>query len=202
MRSQDDIVLVGPQIKVSGHKLGALIDPDSLGVAKGTGLVEPAHHVFATVTEAWIDDWREPPERVDHCEHPDLHAGRKLVVHNVHCPGFVWLRRLLSIVPQLRLDPPLRRLVAVLQARLTLDSVCLLDADIPARTLKHNMHTAMAILHTDCADLLGASFKTGLIGATGFVVICGSTNFQDTARPTNRNILFLTNRIDQLALPR
>jgi putative transposase len=39
------------------------------------------------------------------------------------------------------------------------------------------------------------------IGVTGFVVICGSIDFQDAAGPTNRNVPFLTNRIDQLALP-
>ncbi len=75
-----------------------------------------------------------------------------------------------------------------------------LDVDIPALTLKHNMHTAIGIPHTGCADLFDASFKTGLIGATRFVVICGSIDFKDAAGPSNRNIPFLTNRIDQLTL--
>ena len=77
----------------------------------------------------------------------------------------------------------------------------LLDVDIPALTLKHNMHAATAIPHTGCADFLDASFKTGLIGATRFVVICRSIDLQDAAGPSNRSIPFLTNRIDQLALP-
>ncbi len=77
----------------------------------------------------------------------------------------------------------------------------LLDVDIPALALEHNMHTAIAIPHTGYTDLLDASFKAGLIDATRFVVICGSIDFQDAEGPWNRNIPFLTNRIEQLALP-
>jgi hypothetical protein len=40
--------------------------------------------------------------------------------------------------------------------------VRLLDVDIPALALEHNMHTAIAIPHTGYTDLLDASFKAGL----------------------------------------
>lgn len=96
---QDDVVPVSPQIKVAGDKLRPLIDPDRLRIAdNGAGLVEHAHHVLAAVAEAGVEDRREPGERVDHCENPDLLAGRKLVVDKVHRPGFVRPSGLLAIV--------------------------------------------------------------------------------------------------------
>lgn len=94
-----------------------------------------------------------------------------------------------------------RRLVSQLQAQLISDSVRILDVDMPDLTLNLNMHMAIGIRHTGCTDLLDASLKTGLNGATGFVVVCESIDLQDAAEPSNGNIPFLTSRIDQLALP-
>jgi hypothetical protein len=84
-----------------------------------------------------------------------------------------------------------------------------MSQSLPSKTARNvsnylmtdNIHTAIAIPHKVCADLLDATFKSGLIGATGFVVICGSVDFQDAAGRSNQKIPFLTNRIDQLALP-
>jgi hypothetical protein len=55
--------------------------------------------------------------------------------------------------------------------------------------------------HVSRADLLDASFEAGLIGATGFVMVGGSIDFQSRAGSPDRNISLVTNRVDQLALP-
>jgi hypothetical protein len=57
-----------------------------------------------------------PRERVDDGQNPDFPPRRQLIVHKVHGPGFIRLRRCTTIVAQLRLDAPLLGFVAQLQA--------------------------------------------------------------------------------------
>jgi hypothetical protein len=72
---------VGPQVEVAGDELGPLVDPDRLRIAdRGTDLFEGSNHVLAAIRDAGIERRREPRERVDHRQHPDLPAGRQLVV--------------------------------------------------------------------------------------------------------------------------
>jgi hypothetical protein len=112
---QRDAVGISPQVQIARDELGALIDPDRRRIADGgTGLLKGRNDVLGAVAEPRIDDRRKPRECVDDRQNTDLLPGRQLVVHEVHGPGFVRLRRLLAVVPQLGLDPPSWRLVAEL----------------------------------------------------------------------------------------
>ena len=83
---------------------------------------ERLHHVLAAIAEPRIEHRREARERVDDRQHADLRARRELVVDEVHRPDLVRADvASLAIVPQLRLHPPLRRLVPQLQAQLAVN---------------------------------------------------------------------------------
>ena len=62
---------------------------------------------------------------------PFVEMVRQLVVHEVHRPSLVWTRRDLAVVPQLRLDLPLWRLVTELQGHLAADLPDAPDQPIP-----------------------------------------------------------------------
>ena len=114
-----DTVGIGPQIKIARDELGSLIDPDRLRIAHhGADLLEPVNDVLGPIAEARINDRGEPGERVDDRQHPDLLPRRQLVVNKIHRPGLVRLDGVPPIVPELGLDPPLRRLVPELQSQL------------------------------------------------------------------------------------
>jgi len=60
---------------------------------------------------------REPRESVDHGQNPQLLARRQLVMNEVHRPDIVRPDGHGAVIAQLRLHPPLRRLVPELQPR-------------------------------------------------------------------------------------
>lgn len=183
---ENDAVPIGPQVEIAGDELRALVHPNSLRIADPrTGLIEGVHHVLAAIAEPRIEYRREPGECIDHSENADLPAGRELVVNEVHRPRLVGLRRRLTISPQLCADLALGRLVAELKAQLIVNSMCLLDVDIPALALKHDMHAAVAIPNACRAYLLDAGFEAGLIGAARFVMVGGAVNLQGLAGPAD-----------------
>ena len=109
---QDDAVGISPEVEIPAAKLRPLIDPDCLGVTHcPTGLVEGADNVLGAIAEPWIDNRREPAERVDDREHPDLFSRRELVMDKIHRPVFVRSGRWGTIIAKLRPDTSLGRLV-------------------------------------------------------------------------------------------
>ena len=114
---QHDALLVSPDIEIAGDELRPLVDADRLGIADGfADTLQSQHDILASITEAWIDGWREAAEDVDDRKHADLAAGGELIVDEVHRPGLVDLTCVGSILAQLGLHATLRRFVAQLQA--------------------------------------------------------------------------------------
>ena len=112
-KSQRNAALIGPDIEISRDELGALIDADRR--RESHFIADPfqyLHDIGAAEGEPRFQRRRETGEDVDDREHPKLASRRQLVMDEVHRPGLVRSRRRLSIIPQLGLDPTLRRLVA------------------------------------------------------------------------------------------
>ena len=160
-----------------------------------------ANHVLRSIAEARIDHRREARECVDHREHTNLLAGRQLVVDKVHRPRLVWRPRRPPIVAQLRLGPPLRRLVAQVQAKLPVNPVGLLDVDVPALATQQDVNAPIPVAHARGADLLDPGFEAGLIGAAGFAMVGGPIELQDAARAPDRYVPLPADPCRQLALP-
>jgi hypothetical protein len=62
------------------------------------------------------------------------------------------------------------------------------------------MDTPVSVTDARGADLLDPGFEAGLLAATGFVMKGRAIEFQDAARPPDRDAPFITNRRRQLAL--
>jgi hypothetical protein len=112
----------------------------------------------------------------------------QLVMNEIHRPGLVGLRRQFSITPKFRLDPALGHFVSQLKAQLNLDPMRLLVVDLPADTAQQHMHAAIAVTHARRANLLNPSFKAGLIGATGFVMVARGVEFQKPTGSPDRHV--------------
>src|SRR5580700_6841125 len=101
--------------------------------------------VFGPIAEPWIDDGREPAERVHDREHADLLTGGQLVMDEVHGPDLIGCGSCAAIVAQLRLYPSLRRLVAQLQAQFVVNAMGLLQVDLPPFTTLKDMDASVAV---------------------------------------------------------
>ena len=94
-----------------------------------------------------------------------------------------------TVIAQLGLHPPFRRLVPQLHAQLPVNTIDFLDVDAPALAVQEHMNPAIAVAHTCLADLLDPLFDGSLIGAAGFVVerrtikSDGATRRPDRDRP-------------------
>ena len=62
------------------------------------------------------------------------------------------------------------------------------------------MDASVAVPDACRANLFDPSFETDLLAATGFVMIGGPIEFQDAARPPDRDAPIIANRRRQLAL--
>jgi hypothetical protein len=76
----------------------------------------------------------------------------------------------------------------------------LLQIDLPSLAAQKNMDAPVAIPNARLADLFDAGFKAGLLAAARFVVIGGPIEFQNGARPPDRDAPIIANRRRQLAL--
>jgi hypothetical protein len=76
----------------------------------------------------------------------------------------------------------------------------LLQIDLPSLATQQDMDAPVAIADPRGADLLDPSFEAGLLAATGFVMISRPIEFQDAARPPDRDAPIIANRRRQLAL--
>ncbi len=107
--------LIGPEIKIAGDELRALVDPDRAREAMlPANLLEDFNDIRPSEVEADIQCRREAREGVDNGEHAELALRRQLIVHEVHCPDLICSRGWPPILAQLRLNPAFRRLVAEL----------------------------------------------------------------------------------------
>src|SRR5580692_406977 len=177
------------------------LTPDRLRMARGcAGAFKGRHHVFGPIAEPWIDDGREPAERVHDREHADLLTGGQLVMDEVHGPDLIGCGSWATIVAQLRLHSSLRRLVAQLQAQFVVNAMGLLQVDLPSLATQKNMDAPVAIADPRGANLLNPSFQAGLLTATGFVMKGRAIEFQNAACAPDRYTPFVTNRRHQLAL--
>ncbi len=79
-----DTFLVGPEVKVAGDELAALINADRLWITNlMTDPFKGLYDVLAAIAEHWVRGWREPRERVHDGQDPDLSAGHQLVMHKI-----------------------------------------------------------------------------------------------------------------------
>ena len=118
----------------------------------------------------------------------------------VHGPDLIGCGSCATIVAQLRLHSSLRRLVAQLQAQFVVNPMGLLQVDLPSLATQKDMDAPVAVPDARLANLLDPGFKAGLLAATRFVMIGGPIEFQDAARPSDRDAPFIANRRRQLAL--
>jgi hypothetical protein len=118
----------------------------------------------------------------------------------VHGPNLIGCGSCATIVAQLRLHSSLWRLVAKLQAQTRVIPMGFLQVDLPALAAQKNMDAPVAIPNARLADLFDADFKAGLLAAARFVVIGGPIEFQNGARPPDRDAPIIANRRRQLAL--
>ena len=108
---------IGPQIEVTGDELRALVDPDRPWITHlGANPFQGCVHVLGPIAETRIDHRLEAREGVDDRQHADLAACGELVVNEIHGSDIVRPGGRRPVLPQLRLYPTLRRLVAQLKA--------------------------------------------------------------------------------------
>src|SRR6056297_1580277 len=110
---------------------------------------------------------------VDHRQDAELLAQGELVVDEIHRLDIVWIDRFSAILTQLRLHPPLRVLVAELQAQLIVNPAGPLHVDHPSFTPQKNVDAPVAVAHTGLGNLLDQSLDGSLVRPPGFVVVCG-----------------------------
>src|SRR6516162_1511474 len=106
-------------------------------------------------------------------------------MYEVHRPGLVRARRRLAVLPQLGLDPPLGRLVAQLQAHLTIEAINPLGVHPPAFTAQQHMNAPIAIAYTRRRHILDPFDQLSLPGSTRAVVVGRSFDWQRSASPSN-----------------
>src|SRR4051794_24222890 len=199
---QRDAALIGPDVEIARHELGALIDADRR--RESHFIADPfqyLHDIGAAEREPRLQRRRKAGEDVDNREHPKSASGRQLVMDEVHRPGLVRSRRWPAIIPQLGLDPTFRRLVAQLQAQLAIDPPRLVLPVAPSFAAKHDMNAAIAVANADMTDLPVPLFESSLTGATRSVVVGRSAELESPAGPADRHLPLATNLVDELALP-
>jgi len=145
--------------------------------------LQGSHHVFAAIAEAGIDHRHVAREGVDHGQHPDLAAGRKLVMDKVHGPGLVRPGGITAVVAQLRLDPTLRRLVAQLQAHFTVKPMRALVIDLPSFSPQQDVDPPVSVANTGRGKFLDLHFEAGLIEAARLVALGRSIDRKGATDP-------------------
>ena len=84
----------------------------------------------------------------------------------VHGPDLIGCGSCATIVAQLRLHSSLRRLVAQLQAQFVVNSMGLLQVDLPAFATQKDMDAPVPVADARLANLFDPSFQAGLLAAT------------------------------------
>ena len=150
--------LIRPQIEIPTGELRSLIDPDALRIALApAGPFERRHHINAPIAEPGIHCRREPRDGINDGQNPDLPARGELVLDEVYVPGLVAARHRTTVVPQLRLDPALERLITQLQVQVSVKAIDPLRIDRPALPAQQDVLAAIPISHaglTECFDPL------------------------------------------------
>ncbi len=112
-------------------------------------------------------------------------------MHEVHRPGLVRLCGCAAILPQLRLDPPLRRLAAQLQPQLLVDPAGLLVIDAPALAAQQNVNAPVAVAHPRLADFPDPHLEAGLLRAARLVVVGRGVPIEHLTGPPDRHTLLV-----------
>ena len=86
------------------------------------------------------------------------------------------------------------------KAEFVVNAMGLLQVDLPPFTTQKDMDASVAVPDACTANLFDPSFETGLLAATGFVMIGGPIELQDAACAPDRYAPFVTDRRRQLAL--
>jgi hypothetical protein len=72
--------------------------------------------------------------------------------------------------------------------------------DFPAFATQEDMDSPVPVADVRLANLFDAGFQAGLLATTGFVMVGGPIEFEDAARPPDRDAPIIANRSRQLAL--
>jgi hypothetical protein len=107
----------------------------------------------------------------------------------------------LPIFPQLGFDPSLRRLVAQLQAQVSVNAIGSLDVGPPTLAFDGYMYTASAVADTCLADLTNSTFQTGMTGTARGLVVSQTIEVQRTPGTTDRDRPITAHAFHHLAFP-
>src|SRR6056297_641349 len=163
--------------------------------------VECRYHILAAVAVAHVQHGHVARVGVHDGQHAELLARHQLAMHEVHCPHIVESDRFDSIITQLCLYPPLRRLVPELHAQLPVNAVDFLDVDAPALAVQKHVNPAIAVTNTRFADLLDPLLHGSLIGAAGFVVERRTVESDGATRRPDRDRPIAAHPANQFAHP-
>jgi hypothetical protein len=75
-----------------------------------------------------------------------------------------------------------------------------LQVDLPPFATQEDMDAPVSVADARLANLLDAGFNAGLLATTRFVMIGRTIEFEDAARPPDRDAPIIANRRRQLAL--
>lgn len=180
---QRDIALVGPQVEIARHKLGALIDTDRR--RESHFIANPfqyLHDIDAAKGESWLQRRREAGERIDNCEHAKLAPGCQLVMNKVHGPCLVRPRGLLAVIAQFGLDPAPWRFVAQLQAQFLVKPIDAFGIDRQTIPPQQDVNAAITVAPPCLADTFDPVLEIRLV-ATLRPVNTMRDRFEGSNRP-------------------
>jgi len=193
-----DASLVGPEIEIPGDELRAQIDADGLRITcLSAHPLECVDHVFTAIAEARVNRRCVSREGVDHGQDPNPASCRQLVVNEVHGPGLVGSHWRRAVLAQLGLDPPLRRLVAQLQAQFPVQAIEALRIDRPTLPTQQDMDAPIPVAYPGLGDLLDLQLENGLIVAAGPVMVGRSPGPQHTTRAADADLPVGSNLINK-----
>ena len=108
----------------------------------------------------------------------------------IHRPAFIDVRRVFSIIAELRLHAPLWRLVAQLQAHFMIKSINALGVYRPSFATQKHVDASIAVSHARFRDFLDPFFEIGLLVAPG--LYCWVERGAFMTRQARRSLTFHT----------
>lgn len=103
--------------------------------------------------------------------------------------------------PQLRLHPPLGRLLVELKAQLLVKPIDPLAIDFPGVASKQDMDPTISIAYARFRDLLDPLFELGLLGALATIVVARPFRSKHRASRPDADLPSASDITDQLAPP-
>lgn len=162
---ESDASHVGPQIKFPADELRAIVNADGFWRSKVRGrLFESFDDIATAIGSPNVDGWRMPGKRIHDRQDPQFATVEKLIVHKVHRPEFVGLRRDRTITAQLCLHSVLWRFITQLQAHLTVQPIYTLGIDCPPFATKQDVNPSVTVTHPRLGNLSNACHELSLSG--------------------------------------